>query len=243
MTRIILTALVTGANKGIGFETARQLARRGFRVWLGCRDEERGVAAAADLATDGDVRFVRLDVTDIGSVRAAAERIERETSSLDVLVNNAGVAGGEGDGFPSTTPLEAVQRTFEVNFYGALRVTQAFLPLLQKSNAGRIVNVASIWGSLTSLVAPESFLLSFPAFAYASSKTALNALTGWLAVELKDTPIKINSVCPGYTATDINHNTGTQHPAEAAKIVVRAATLEANGPTGTFFDANGALGW
>ncbi|MET0389655.1 MAG: SDR family oxidoreductase [Polyangiales bacterium] len=235
-------ALVTGANKGIGFETARQLAQRGFIVWLGSRDETRGVAAVKALANDGDVRFVRLDVTDLESVRAAADRIGKETGALDVLINNAGVLVDD-DSLPSTVPLDALARTFDVNFYGLIRVTQAFLPLVQRAKAGRIVNVSSTMGSVTTVVAPDSPLAQFPTFAYASSKTAVSAVTAWLALELRGTPIKVNAICPGYNDTDLNKHAGHLHPSEGAKVAVRAATLEANGPTGTFFDANGTVGW
>jgi NAD(P)-dependent dehydrogenase (short-subunit alcohol dehydrogenase family) len=237
------TALVTGANKGIGFETARQLAQRGFVVWLGCRDEGRGVTAAKELGKDGDVRFVRVDVTDEGSIRQAAARLESETGALDVLVNNAGIAVADGDGPPGTVPLRTIERTFDVNFYGVLRVTQAFLPLIEKAKAGRIVNVSSTVGSITTLQYPGSPIAQLHAFAYTSSKTALNALTAWLAVELKATAIKVSSVCPGFNATDINDNKGTQHPSEGAKVVVRAATLGADEPSGAFLDANGTVGW
>jgi NAD(P)-dependent dehydrogenase (short-subunit alcohol dehydrogenase family) len=237
------TALVTGANKGIGFETARQLAQLGFTVWLGSRDQERGEAAVKELTDDGDVRFVSLDVTDAESVRAAVVRIGEETGALDVLVNNAGTAVAEGEGRPSTVRLETIQQTLDVNFYGALRVTQAFLPLLQKARAGRIVNVSTTLGSITTLVSPGSPLGQVPAFAYPASKTLLNALTGWLAVELRGTPVKVNSVCPGSNATDMNPGPGTQHPSEGAKVVVRAATLETDGPTGSFFDVNGTVSW
>ncbi|MET0494630.1 MAG: SDR family oxidoreductase [Actinoplanes sp.] len=238
------TALVTGANKGIGFETARQLAQQGFTVWLGARDQERGESAAKELAGDGDVRLVSLDVTDAASVRAAAARIGDETGALDVLVNNAGVAIGEGEGPPSSVGLETIRRTFDVNLYGALRVTQAFLPLVRRARAGRIVNVSSTMGSITTLVAPGNPLGQFGiSYAYSTSKTLVNTLTGSLAVELGDTPIKVNSVCPGYNDTDLNNHQGTQHPAEGAKIVVRAATLPADGPTGSFFDVNGPVGW
>jgi NAD(P)-dependent dehydrogenase (short-subunit alcohol dehydrogenase family) len=243
MNTVKQTALVTGANKGIGFETARQLAQLGFTVWLGCRDQERGEAAVKELAGDGDVRLVSLDVTDTESVRAAAVRIGDETGALDVLVNNAGVAIGEGEGLPSTVRPETIQRTLDVNFYGALRVTQVFLPLLQKAQAGRIVNVSTTLGSITTLVSPGSPLGQVPAFAYPVSKTLLNALTGWLAVELRGTPVKVNSVCPGSNATDMNPGPGTQHPSEGAKVVVRAATLETDGPTGSFFDVNGTVSW
>lgn len=200
------------------------------------------MAAAKALAKDGDVRFVRLDVTDLESVRAAAVRVERETGALDVLVNNAAIVVKE-DGLPGTIPLDAIARTYDVNLYGVLRVTQAFLPLVRKAKAGRIVNVSSTLGSVTAVTAPNSPLAQFPSFAYASSKTALGALTGWLAVELKDSSIKVNAICPGYNATDMNDNKGTQHPSEGANVVVRAATLPADGPSGTFFDVNGTVGW
>jgi NAD(P)-dependent dehydrogenase (short-subunit alcohol dehydrogenase family) len=243
MNEIKPTALVTGANKGIGFETARQLAQRGFVVWIGCRDEGRGVTAAKTLAKDGDVRFVRLDVTDAESVRQAVARVEGESGALDVLVNNAGIAVADSDASAGAVPLETIERTFEVNFYGVIRVTQAFLPLVKKAKAGRIVNVSSTMGSITTLQIPGSPLAQFPAFAYASSKTALNAFTAWLAAELNATAIKVVSTCPGYNATDLNDNKGTQHPSEGAKVVVRAATLGANEPSGAFLDANGTVGW
>lgn len=237
------TALVTGANKGIGLEAARQLAQQGFTVWLGSRDQARGEAAVKELSDDGDVRFISLDVTDGDSVAAAAERVGEETGALDVLVNNAGAAVADGEGRPSTVQLETIRRTFDVNLYGALRVTQAFLPLVQQAPAGRVVNVSSTLGSITTLVSPGSPLAQFPFFAYPASKTVLNALTAWLAVELEDTPIKVNSVCPGSNSTDMNPNPNAQHPAEGAKVVVRAATLNADGPTGSFFDANGPVDW
>lgn len=237
------TALVTGANKGIGFETARQLARQGFVVWLGCRDEARGAAAVADLAADGDVRFVRMDVSDTQSVKEAAAEVESKTGPLDVLVNNAGIALGAKDGQPSSVSLDSLREVFEVNFFGAWAVAQVFLPLVKKAKAGRIVNMSSNMGSLTALASPGSYLHALPLSAYASSKTAVNALTSWLAAELQDTSIKVNSVCPGYNATDLNDHAGTQHPSEGAKVVVRAATLDADGPTGAFFDINGPVAW
>ena len=245
MTTPQQTALVTGANKGIGFETARQLARQGFTVWIGARDQARGEAAEKELSDAGDVRFVSLDVTDDDSVAAAARRIEQETG-LDVLVNNAGVAFAEVDGRPSTVPLDVLQRTFDVNVHGALRVTQAFLPLVRRSPAGRIVNVSSTLGSTGTVVHPANPFGQVPSFAYPASKAALNALTGWLAVELRDTAVKVNSVCPGFNATDMNDGPGTvgaQHPAEGAKVVVHAATLPADGPTGSFLDVNGVVPW
>ncbi len=243
MTTTKKTALVTGANKGIGIEAARQLAEQGFTVWLGSRDAERGEAAAQELASAGDVRYVNLDVTDDQSVQAAAERIGDETGALDVLVNNAGAAIAAGEGRPSTVQLDTIRQVFDVNLYGALRVTQAFLPLVQQAPAGRIVNVSSTLGSITAVTSPTNPFEQFPFFAYPASKTVLNALTGWLAVELKDTPIKVNSVCPGSNDTDMNNNPGAQHPAEGAKVIVHAATFDADSPTGSFFDVNGPVGW
>lgn len=246
MTETKRVALVTGANKGIGFETARQLAEDGFVVWLGARDEERGVKAARALAKAGDVRFVRLDVTDEASVKAAAARIAAETPALDVLVNNAGILLSD-DGLPSTRALDVVERTFDVNFFGVLRVTQAFLPLVRKAKAGRIVNVSSTMGSLGEINNPDGILAPllgpYPNFAYGASKTALNALTAWLKVELAGTPIKVNTLCPGYNATDMNGHAGTQPASEGAKVVVHAATLGADGPNGAFLDANGTVAW
>lgn len=237
-----LVALVTGANKGLGFEAARQLAQRGYVVWLGCRDEGRGVAAAKELAQDGDVRFARLDVTDAESVRAAAARVERESGVLDALVNNAAILLDD-DALPGAVSLDIVQKTFDVNVYGMLRVTQAFLPLVRKSDAGRIVNVSSTMGSVAMVSMPNSPLAQFPTFAYAASKTTVSAITAWLAIELAGTNIKVNAICPGYSATDMNHHRGTQHPSEGAKVVVRAATLGADGPRGTFVDAYGVVNW
>jgi NAD(P)-dependent dehydrogenase (short-subunit alcohol dehydrogenase family) len=238
------TALVTGANKGIGFETARQLAQQGFTVWVGCRDSGRGEAAAKDLAADGDVRFVQLDVTDAVSIQAAQEHIAEHSGALDVLINNAGIALGDQEGPPSTMRSETIEKTLDVNFYGTLRVTQAFLPLVRKAEAGRIVNLSSSMGSLTMLTSPDQPLAPYGmSYAYSTSKTLVSTLTGWFAVELKDTPVKVNSVCPGFNATDMNGNMGTQHPSEGAKVVVHAATLPADGPSGSFFDVSGLVSW
>jgi NAD(P)-dependent dehydrogenase (short-subunit alcohol dehydrogenase family) len=200
--------------------------------------------AAKDLAVDGDVRFVGIDVTEPDSVQAAAAHIAETTGALDVLINNAGVALGGEERPPSSIRFDTIQRTLDVNFYGALRVLQAFLPLVRQAPAGRIVNVSSTNGSIGALVTPDGPLAQFPLmYAYSASKTILNSLTGSFAVELRDTPIKINSVCPGFNATDMNGHAGTRHPSEGAKVVVRAATLPADGPSGTFFDVNGPLVW
>ncbi|WP_432510151.1 SDR family oxidoreductase [Kineococcus sp. SYSU DK001] len=236
------TALVTGANKGIGLEIARQLARAGLTVWLGSRDRERGDAAARELSALGDVRALSLDVTDEDSLTAAAARVEEESGVLDVLVNNAGTVSGS-DGPPSTVPVDAVRNVFDVNFHGPLRVVQAFLPLVRRAPAGRVVNVSSTMGSLTTLAVPGNPLVRAPFLAYPASKTALNSLTVWLAAELQGTPIKVNSVCPGINATDMNSDPSGQHPSEGAEVAVRAALLPADGPTGTFFDVSGPVPW
>ena len=236
-------ALVTGGNKGVGKEIARQLAEAGLTVWLGSRDLERGELAAQELAAAGDVRVLSLDVTDEVSVAAAAARVEQESGVLDVLVNNAGTSFPQDEAFPSSIALKTIRDDFEVNFYGPLRVIQAFLPLVRNAEAGRVVNVSSTMGSLTVLSAPNSPLVGAPVFAYPASKTALNSLTAWLAAELRNTAIKVNSVCPGMNATDMNSNPDAQHPSHGAEVAVRAATLPADGPTGTFFDLNGPVPW
>ncbi|GAB3483870.1 SDR family NAD(P)-dependent oxidoreductase [Nocardiopsis coralliicola] len=241
------TALVTGANKGIGLETARQLAEAGYSVWIGSRDRNRGRAAAEELSAHGAVRVVALDVTDENSVRSAAAEIGAAHDSLDVLVNNAATAQVEGEGPPSSVALETVRDDLEVNLFGPLRVTQAFLPLVEKSPEGRIVNVSTKMASLSPLTDPESIQRTtqkaFPIFAYPVSKTALNSLTGWLAAELADTPVKVNSVCPGVNRTDMNSDPSGQHPSEGARVAVRAAMLPADGPTGSFFDIDGPAPW
>ena len=211
-------------------------------MWLGSRDPERGARAAHELSALGDVRALSLDVSDEASLTAAAARVEEESGVLDVLVNNAGTVSG-ADAPPSAVALETVREVFDVNFHGPLRVIQAFLPLVRKAPAGRVVNVSSTMGSLTTLTAPGNPLVRAPSFAYPASKTALNSLTVWLAAELQDTPIKVNSVCPGINATDMNSDPSGQHPSEGAKVAVRAALLPADGPTGTFFDVSGPVPW
>jgi len=237
-------ALITGANKGIGLETARQLGARGATVLVGARDEERGLAAEHSLCADGaDAAFVRLDVTDPETVREAAGWIEQEHGRLDILVNNAGVARGGPPGAatvrggpPSQTDLHAMRAIYETNVFGVIAVTNAMLPLLHRSPAARIVNVSSELGSVTSMTDPASPLSQYPAgLAYPSSKTALNMITVLYARELRDTPIKVNAANPGYTATDLNGHTGFRSVTEAAQVSVHLATLPTDGPTGTFW--------
>ncbi|MFG2003252.1 SDR family oxidoreductase [Spirillospora sp. NPDC048911] len=234
-------ALITGANKGIGFETARALGAAGITVLLGSRSPERGEKAAAELAADGgiDARFVHLDVTDDASVQDAASQLDR----LDILINNAGIAPAEASVLPSATPVSALRNTYETNVFGVVAVTNAMLPLLRRSPAGRIVNVSSELGSMTLLTDPESPFFPFNLLAYNSSKTALNAVTIAYAKELADTPIKVNAANPGYCATDLNAHTGPRSAAQGAAEIVRLATLAPDGPTGTFTgDADGRSG-
>ncbi|SDU49003.1 SDR family NAD(P)-dependent oxidoreductase [Jiangella alkaliphila] len=237
-------ALVTGANKGIGKETARQLAAAGHTVVLGARDAGRGRAAAAEELTGlaGDVHVVELDVTDDASVAAAAKTVDGRFGRLDVLVNNAGIALGWAT--PSETSVDDVRGTYAVNVFGLVAVTNALLPLLRRSAAGRIVNVSSDLGSLTRQQDPASpFYGQLPLVAYSSSKTAVNGVTVAYAQELAAAGIKVNAVNPGYCATDLNGHSGHLSAADGARVVVRAALVPADGPTGAFFTDGGTLPW
>lgn len=236
-------ALVTGANKGIGFEVARQLAGRGDTVLLGARDEGRGREAEARLKAEGlDVHFVHLDVEDAGTHRAAANFIADKFGRLDVLVNNAGVAL-DTSYKASTVTQDLLRKTFDTNFFGVIALTQAVLPLLKKSGAGRIVNVSSGLGSLTNHGDPAWEFYGVKPLAYNSSKTALNAFTVMLAHELKDSNIKVNSADPGYTATDMNAHSGYKTVTQGASVILNLATLPHDGVTGSYFDDQGALPW
>lgn len=236
-------ALITGANKGIGFEVARQLGKRGMSIIIGARDPLRGPEAAARLKGEGvDVRSVILDVTDRDSIVAAAREIEKTFGKLDVLVNNAGIQI-DGGLKPSKVPLDKLRRTYETNVFGPVAVIQAFLPLLKQSDAGRIVNLSTGLGSLAQNNDPNYEFFAVKHLAYNSSKTTLNAITVQFAHELKNTPIKVNAVDPGYTATDFNNYKGTRTVEQGAAIAVRLATLEKDGPTGGFFNEAGALPW
>jgi NAD(P)-dependent dehydrogenase (short-subunit alcohol dehydrogenase family) len=235
-------AVVTGANKGIGLEIARQLARRGHTVYLGARDPSRGREAAEKLRAEGhDARPLGLDVTDDASVVAAAAALEKDPGRLDVLVNNAGIA--IDDGPPSGVSLDALRRTYETNVFGVVRVTQALLPLLRRSDAGRIVNLSSSLGSLARNSDPSWPFASVKLLAYNSSKSALNAITVQLAWELRDTPLKVNAADPGYVATDMNRNQGVRTVEQGAATPVRLATLPADGPSGGFFADDGPVPW
>jgi NAD(P)-dependent dehydrogenase (short-subunit alcohol dehydrogenase family) len=233
------TTLITGANKGLGFETARRLIAAGHTVYVGSRDAERGRRAAERLGA----RSVLLDVTDDASVAAAAKTIEAD-GGLDVLVNNAGIEGrSEGGGVIGAAEVTAdVMRTvFETNVFGIVRVTHAFLPLLHRSAAPVVVNVSSGLASLTRVTTPDTLTYAFPGVAYPASKTAVNMITVQYAKAFPD--IRINAVEPGYTATDLNGHAGTQTVEEGAEIIVRMAQVGPDGPTGGFVDAGGTLPW
>jgi NAD(P)-dependent dehydrogenase (short-subunit alcohol dehydrogenase family) len=236
-------ALVTGANKGIGFEVARRLGMVGMTVLLGARSAELGEAAAVTLRNENlDVRFVEVDLVQAGTIAAAASLIAAEYERLDVLVNNAAI-NDPGDGLPGAVELNVVRRVMETNFFGTLAVTQAMLPLLRKSAAGRIVNVSSGLGSLAWNADPNWEFAPVKLLGYNTSKAAMNMLTVHLAHELRGTAIKVNSSDPGYTATDLNHHSGHQTVAEGAAETVRLALLPSDGVTGGFFATAGPDPW
>jgi len=236
-------ALVTGANKGIGYETARGLASQGDTVLIGARDEQRGKEAAVKLRAGGlDVQFLRLDVNDQTTRESARSFIEDKFGKLDILVNNAAVALDMNQK-PSEVDMQTIRKTFDTNFFGVISVTQALLPLIRKSDAGRIVNVSSGLGSLTQNSDPGWEFYPVKLLAYNSSKTALNAFTVMLAHELKDTPIKVNSADPGFTATDLNDHRGYKTVEQGAAVIIQLATLHADGATGSYFDDRGVLPW
>jgi NAD(P)-dependent dehydrogenase (short-subunit alcohol dehydrogenase family) len=243
MTDTKRIALVTGANKGIGLEIARQLARAGVSVIIGARDAERTRAATEGLSSQGlAVRAVTLHLNDEASIAAAAETIGAEHGRLDILVNNAGIVDA-GDGPPSTGTLKAARRILETNFIGTLAVTQAMLPLLRRSPAARIVNLSSSLGSLTLNGDPTSPYYAARLIGYNASKAALNMLTVQLAEELKNTSIVVNSVSPGYVKTDLTGNNGFLTAEEGAKLPVEYALLGEGAASGRFVEANRETPW
>ncbi|MEO8900252.1 MAG: SDR family oxidoreductase [Polyangiaceae bacterium] len=242
------TALITGANKGIGREIARQLGHKGYSVWLGCRDTERGEQAATDLRKEGiDARALALDVTNDDSVKAAAVSYGKTSDTLDVLVNNAGVSTG-GYAAPSEASLDDMHTLYEVNVFGPVRVTQAFVPLLCRAGQGRIVMMSSSLGSISEQLDMTSGTYGVNLLGYNSSKSALNMITVSFAKELATHGIKVNAANPGYVATDLNNHQGYRSVEQGAAIAVHLATLGPMGPTAGFFDdgteaAVGRIGW
>ncbi|MFI5977203.1 SDR family oxidoreductase [Streptomyces sp. NPDC051452] len=235
-------ALVTGANKGIGYEIAAGLGALGWTVGVGARNEERREAAVTKLRETGvDAFGVPLDVTDDASVDAAATLIEGRAGRLDVLVNNAGITGSAPQ-MPTTVDPATVRAAVETNVIGVIRVTNAMLPLLRRSASPRIVNMSSSVGSLTLQSAPGAEMGPI-SVAYSPSKSFLNAVTVQYARELRDTNILINAACPGFCATDLNDFRGVRTPAQGAAIALRLAALPDDGPTGRFFDDAGEVPW
>ncbi len=235
-------ALVTGANKGIGYEIAAGLGALGWSVGVGARDDARREAAVEKLRAEGvDAFGVPLDVTDDASVQAAAALIEERAGRLDVLVNNAGVTGG-GPQEPTRVTPEIMRTAVETNVIGVIRVTNTMLPLLRRSASPRIVNMSSTVGSLTRQSMPDGETGPISA-AYAPSKTFLNAVTVQYAKELRGTGILINAACPGFCATDLNGFRGVRTPEQGAATAIRLARLPDDGPTGAFYDDNGEIPW
>ncbi|MFS0871108.1 SDR family oxidoreductase [Paenibacillus xylanilyticus] len=236
-------ALITGANKGIGFETARQLGNMGYVVLLGTRDIRKGEEAAQRLIQEEIEAYgIELDVTDPKSIETAVSHIEHRFGSLDILINNAGISVG-GAAPPSLIAMDDIRETYNTNFFGMISVTQAMLPLIQQSPAGRIVNLTSGLGSLAYNSDPEHEHAQFNLLAYNSSKAAVNMFTVTLAKEFRDTPLKINAVDPGFTATDLNGFTGINTVQQAAATVLELAVLGDDGPTGGFYGNNGEIPW
>jgi NAD(P)-dependent dehydrogenase (short-subunit alcohol dehydrogenase family) len=230
------SALVTGANKSIGFEVARQLAQKGIYVYLGSRNLEKGLEAVNKLKAEGlnNVANIQLDISNDESVKNARAEIGKKSKTLDILINNAGIYGG----YPQealTATIDQFKDTYDANVFGVVRVTQAFIDLLKKSAEPRIVNVSSSQGSITLHSDPTYKYYDYKAAAYLSSKSAMNMYTVVLAYELKDSNFKVNAVCPGYTKTDFNGHRGPGTVEDAGKRIIKYALIDKDGPTGKFF--------
>jgi NAD(P)-dependent dehydrogenase (short-subunit alcohol dehydrogenase family) len=234
--------LITGANKGIGYEVARQLAGRGMQVLVGARDAERGQAAVGALRAQGlgSVEFIEIDVTSQTSIDAAAAQVRDKFGVLDVLINNAAIIVDAAT--PSEASQESLKKTFDTNFFGVVAVTQAFLPLLRASHHARIVNVSSGLGSVA-LHQPGQVYAAYNILGYCASKSALNAFSVMLANELRDAGILVNAADPGYTATDLNNNSGPQTVAEGSEAIVALAIAGPGSATGGYVDRHGTLPW
>ncbi len=237
-------ALVTGATRGIGIETVRQLAEAGVHTLLAGRDRQKAVAAALTLQTQGlPVEAIALDVTDADSIAAAVREVEQRHRRLDILVNNAGILVDEFGRKVSEQGIDVWRKTFDTNVFGLIATTQAFLPLLHKSDAGRIVNVSSLLGSMALHSDPASPIYDFKVPAYNVSKSAVNAWTVQLAYELRDSRIKINTIHPGYVKTDMNGGEGEIDAPAGARTSVRLALIDDAGPNGGYFHQDQSLPW
>jgi NAD(P)-dependent dehydrogenase (short-subunit alcohol dehydrogenase family) len=245
MSKAKKVALISGANKGIGFETARQLGQKGITVILGSRDLAKGETAAAQLKKEGiDARAVKLDVVSPADIKAVADTMAHDYGHLDILVNNAGIMlEAIGGNNTSTVSDEILRKTFDTNFFSAVAITRAFLPLLKKSDGGRIVNVSSILGSLALHATEGSPIYEAKALAYDASKAALNSFTIHLAHELKGTKIKVNSAHPGWVKTDMGTDAAPMEIVDGAKTEVELALLGPDGPTGGYFHLGQAITW
>jgi NAD(P)-dependent dehydrogenase (short-subunit alcohol dehydrogenase family) len=248
-------AFITGGNRGIGYQTALELGRSNagngsqVKVVIGSRDQAHGEQAAAKLRAAGvDAESIRFDVTKTADHQSAYDYFNSKYGRLDILVNNAGIAGGSippsgADHTASAVPMDLLRRVFETNFFSVVALTQTLLPLIRKSPAGRIVNLASILGSLTLHTTPGSPIYDFKSFAYDASKTALNAFTVHLAYELRATSIKVNSAHPGWVKTNMGGPDATMELSDGAKTSLALATLAADGPSGGFFHMGKPLPW
>jgi NAD(P)-dependent dehydrogenase (short-subunit alcohol dehydrogenase family) len=239
-------ALITGANKGIGFETARQLGKAGVQVIVGARDQAKADGAAAALKSEGiDAVPLKLDVTSSADIQAAAAFIKANYGHLDILVNNAGINSEGGFAFnnSATVTQAELRKTFDTNFFAVVEVTQTLLPLIRKSPAGRIVNLTSILGSLTLQSDPTSPIAGSKALAYNASKTALNAFTVHLAAALKDTPIRVNSAHPGWVKTDMGGEGAMMEIVDGAKTSVALALAGTDSPNGAYLHLGNPLPW
>jgi len=230
------TVLITGANRSIGLETTKQLSEQGLFVYLGSRDLVKGEEIVKDLSEKGfkNIKAIQIDVTNDESVQKAKNIVEKEQGKLDILINNAGILGDVPQD-SSSTSVEKIQQVFDTNFFGVIRVTQAFLDLLKKSDSPRISNITSGLGSLALHSDPTWKYYAIKAVSYVSSKTALNAFTVTLAYELKDLQFKVNAIDPGYTATDFNHFNGPGSIESAASFIIKHTVTDEDGPTGKFF--------
>jgi len=238
-------ALITGANKGIGFETARQLGQQGVKILLGARDREKGERAAEELRREKiDASAIVLDANNPASIQNAAKEVEQQYGRVDILINNAGIMLDDETKKASEQSLETWRRTFDTNVFGLIATTQAFLPLLRKSPAGRIVNLSSILGSITLHSTPGSPIYESKNYAsYNVSKSAVNAYTVQLAYELRDSPIKVNAAHPGWVKTDMGGQGASMELEDGAKTSVTLATLGAEGPNGAYIHMGETLPW